>query len=241
MSNRSAIGFLTVAALGSLTLQVWSQPDVKTVAVARTSTPDAVRRLIDQLGDDKYLKREQATRLLVTLGRSALPWVEQATHSKDAEVSLRAQRIALEIQSSLAYLTDALQAPDVVERREAAAGLERLGSEARPALAALIVALKDSDEAVRGSVVGALLAIDPFHAAIAEHVPAKAHVDGKYAKLLRRIKLPGDRQSYSEFRDYGHYQACDWAGQTNIPAGYWVYVYPYWYIWRDEAAKVVNP
>jgi len=237
MASRSAIGLLALAALFTITVRAWCQPEAKTIAVARSTAPAEVRRLIDQLGDDKYLKREQATRVLVALGRRVLPQVQQATHSQDAEVSLRAQRIVLEIQSSVTYLVDTLQAADVAERREAAAGLERLGDGARAALPALLVALKDTDETVRDSVVGTLLAIDPFHAAIAEHVPPRAHADGKYSKLLRRLKIPADRQSYSEFRDYGLYQACDWAGYTNIPAGYWVYVYPYWYIWREETAK----
>lgn len=240
MVRRCLCGLLALFTLTTVALRGWCQPDGGTVAVARSTAPDEVQRLIAQLGDDKYLKREQATRVLVALGRGALPQVQQATHNKDAEVSLRAQRIALEIQSSVAYLTETLQDADVTERREAAAGLERLGSGARPALAALIQALKDNDEAVRDSAVGALLAIDPFHEAIAAHVPPKAHADGKYAKLLRRLKIPTDRQSYSEFRDFGLYQACDWAGYTNIPAGYWVYVYPHWYIWREETVKA-NP
>ena len=29
----------------------------------------------------------------------------------------------------------------------------------------------------------------------------------------------------------------DYAGFTGLPAGHWVYVYPYWYIWRDLADK----
>jgi hypothetical protein len=62
---------------------------------------------------------------------------------------------------------------------------------------------------------------------------AKARVGGKYAKLLKRIKVPADKATYRDFTDFGFYQATDWAGYTNLPAGYWVYVYPYWYIWGE--------
>jgi len=156
---------------------------------------------------------------------------------RDAEIANRAQRIVAEIQASPAYLMATLADADPHLRREAATGLERLGPDAREALPALVEALKDNDDGVREAAVSAIVAIDPYHTAIEEHVPVKAHVEGKYTRLLRRFKAPQDRQSYTEFRDYGFYQACDWAGHTGIPAGYWVYSYPYWYVWKDQANK----
>lgn len=61
-----------------------------------------------------------------------------------------------------------------------------------------------------------------------------ASVNGKYARLLRVIEVPADRNQYGEFNDHGHWQGNAWAGYTNLPPGYWVYVYPDWYIWGDQ-------
>jgi hypothetical protein len=63
-------------------------------------------------------------------------------------------------------------------------------------------------------------------------------VDGKYAMLLRQIKVEKDFEKYGAFRDVGRRATmADYAGLTGLPAGHWVYVYPYWYIWRDLAEK----
>jgi HEAT repeat protein len=198
---------------------------------------EQIRQLIQQLGDDRFRLREQATRELIEIGRPALALVREAMDHRDAEIANRAQRIVAEIQSSLEYLLAILKEGDAKLRMEAAIGLERLGPAGKDAMPVLLAALQDDNNEVREAVVSAILAIDPFQPAIEDYVPARAHVQGKYAKLARRLKAPQDRQSYSDFRDYGFYQACDWNGYTNIPAGYWVYVYPYWYVWREQANK----
>ncbi len=64
----------------------------------------------------------------------------------------------------------------------------------------------------------------------------KARVNGKYAMLLRQIKVPADAAQYADFRDLGPRNVVNYAGFTGLPGGHWVYVYPYWYIWRDLAA-----
>src|SRR5262249_34679748 len=64
----------------------------------------------------------------------------------------------------------------------------------------------------------------------------KAGVLGKYRMLLRQIKVAEDRALYGDFSDYGIYEAAEYAGHKDLPAGQWVYVYPYWYIWRDRTA-----
>ncbi len=58
-----------------------------------------------------------------------------------------------------------------------------------------------------------------------------ASFGGKYAGLLRRIKVPKDRGRYGVCRDYGRYSGSSWAGYRNLPAGYWTYKFPNWYIW----------
>ncbi len=66
----------------------------------------------------------------------------------------------------------------------------------------------------------------------------KARVDGKYAMLLRQVKVEQDYKEYGAFRDVGKKPAsAEYHGVKEVPAGFWVYVYPYWYIWRDETAQ----
>jgi Ca-activated chloride channel family protein len=70
-----------------------------------------------------------------------------------------------------------------------------------------------------------------------EDTEAKASVSGKYENLLRIVAAPGDAASYGAFHDYGHWDGTSYAGQDNLPKGYWVYVAPNWYIWGDEAPR----
>ncbi len=60
-----------------------------------------------------------------------------------------------------------------------------------------------------------------------------ANANGKYRVLVRRLHVPGDCATYGSFKDYGAYAATSYAGHANLPAGYWVYRYPYWYLWRS--------
>ncbi len=62
----------------------------------------------------------------------------------------------------------------------------------------------------------------------------KASVSGKYYNLLRVINVPQDRGSYGDFDDYGYYSSTSYAGYDYVPAGYWVYLYPDWYIWGNQ-------
>lgn len=99
-------------------------------------------------------------------------------------------------------------------------------------------------EALRGMVGGVVGLLLPALALGAERPEAlplqeafrKAQVDGKYEMLLRQIKVPGDYEKYGDFRDSGLRELKKYADFTELPKGYWVYVYPYWYIWRDLSA-----
>ncbi len=62
----------------------------------------------------------------------------------------------------------------------------------------------------------------------------KATVDGKYRRLLKKIEVRSDVTTYGEFKDYGHWDETVYSGYADLPAGYWVWVYPNWYIWGDE-------
>ena len=207
---------------------------------SKAAAPDAkqLKKLIHDLGADEFSVREKATQALSEIGRPALPALREALQqSTDAEVRQRARRVMDSIQTSTKYLLESLKDPDPAQRKEAAEILERLGADAKPVVPALVEALKDKDENVRDAVINALLAIDPAAAALTRAIPAKAHVDGKYQKLLRRIRVPRDKQNYSAFSDYGHFEGTEWAGYTNLPTGYWVYVYPHWYIWEEKKEK----
>jgi len=65
----------------------------------------------------------------------------------------------------------------------------------------------------------------------------KASVGGAYTILLKKLEAKEDRESYSEFNDYGAWQGTSYAGHNDLPVGYWVYVYPNWYIWAAKNAK----
>jgi hypothetical protein len=75
----------------------------------------------------------------------------------------------------------------------------------------------------------------PLVALPAAEAEAKASVNGKYKNLLRIVAAETDKSTYNAFHDYGRWDSTSYAGQTNLPRGYWVYVYPNWYIWGDAA------
>jgi hypothetical protein len=64
-----------------------------------------------------------------------------------------------------------------------------------------------------------------------------ASVEGKYTQLLREFEVEPDYLEFGEFEDYGHYPACGYRGYRDLPEGYWVYVYPRWYIWGQRRAE----
>jgi hypothetical protein len=68
----------------------------------------------------------------------------------------------------------------------------------------------------------------------------KARVNGKYAMLLRQFKVEKDLNKYKAFKDLGARKVTEYAGHKDLPPGYWVYVHPYWYIWRDLTKEARN-
>jgi len=63
----------------------------------------------------------------------------------------------------------------------------------------------------------------------------KATVGGKYSNLLRKILVKNDFAQEGEFNDYGMWRASRYAGYKDLPDGYWVYVYPHWYIFGTKS------
>jgi len=74
-----------------------------------------------------------------------------------------------------------------------------------------------------------------------EEALVKARVDGKYQMLLRQFKAPDDEKEHGAFKDLGPQARSEYRGQTNLPSGHWVYVAPYWYIWRDAETGAPRP
>jgi Ca-activated chloride channel family protein len=67
----------------------------------------------------------------------------------------------------------------------------------------------------------------------------KATVNNKYRRLLKKIEVPNDLQSFGGFYDYGVWEGTSYAGHSDLPAnGHWVYVSPHWYIWGEEVEPV---
>jgi hypothetical protein len=100
---------------------------------------------------------------------------------------------------------------------------------------ALAAALWAGVSALNGRAAAA-----PANAADLEEALKKATVNGKYRMLLRQFKVQKEDDSYGDFKDLGYRTTTEYAGQTGLPAGHWVYVAPYWYIWRD-LTSVVRP
>src|SRR5688572_30057320 len=67
--------------------------------------------------------------------------------------------------------------------------------------------------------------------------PPEASAGGKYSGLLRVVPAPGDEATHGKFREAGYSHTPSWAGQDNLPAGYWVYVAPNWYIWQKQTVS----
>ena len=61
----------------------------------------------------------------------------------------------------------------------------------------------------------------------------KAAVEGKYKNLMRVLLVPNDRSSCNQFTDFGFWNGTAYADVTDLKPGYWVYIYPRWFVWSD--------
>jgi HEAT repeats len=141
------------------------------------------------------------------------------------------------IKTGLPAALEELKSAPPAARRERVEALGRFaaGVGARDALPALVELLKDQDAGVRQAAARVVAAIDPADKAAVELLPPKASAEGKYTRLLRVLYLPGDKSRYNDYSDSGHYDAySEYEGYKNIPAGYWVYLHPCWYVWDGE-------
>ncbi len=73
-----------------------------------------------------------------------------------------------------------------------------------------------------------------------DNVSTKTSVNGKYSNLVQVLKCEKDKGNYGEFKDYGHWSGGPWCGKTG-KSGYWVWVYPNWYVWAKKGASPKIP
>jgi len=234
---RRATAVVLAAGLLGLALGLSPAPEASAAPKVDPELAAKIKDLIKQLGADTFDARQKATEELKKIGAPAVPDLRKATKSDDPEVRHRAQAVLDTITLSIEYLIDGLKDADAAVRKESAEKLGELGAKAKEAVPALVEAMKDKDEDVRDAAIVAVVSIDPDNKAVANAAPKKASVNGKYKKLLRRIKVENDKASYTEFSDYGYYTGTSYVGYDNLPPGYWVYVYPHWYIWGEMSTK----
>lgn len=65
----------------------------------------------------------------------------------------------------------------------------------------------------------------------------EASVKGNYVNLLHVIEVPEDKAIYDALCNWG-YSICDaYADNTDLKPGFWVYVYPNWFVWERLAIE----
>jgi hypothetical protein len=140
-------------------------------------------------------------------------------------------------------LTKALTDTVPFVRREAATALGGIGPDASSAVPTLVDLLNGNDQGLQDAVMMALENISP---GLESKVPVlkdvrdrRASAGGKYADLARRLHDAEQMESVSIFQDAGLREGIsNYRGHKDLPAkGYWVYLYPYWYIWGDQTKQ----
>lgn len=63
----------------------------------------------------------------------------------------------------------------------------------------------------------------------------------RYRTLLRKLAAPDDRTAYGDFCDFGYWAGTRYRGQQDLPPGYWVYLAPDWYIFKEEGSGTPPP
>jgi len=64
------------------------------------------------------------------------------------------------------------------------------------------------------------------------------NANGKYLNLLYVLDMPKDREAYGGHCDWGYWTGTAWGDYTDLKPGFWVYVYPKWYIWGSRADEI---
>jgi HEAT repeat protein len=154
-----------------------------------TPTDDALKALVEQLGDDSFRKREQASHQLVAIGGRAKAFLQRAANDSDYEVAFRAKACLQEIDQGGTARTLEAAARLVAVRKPAdavpvlldflpVADDESVAEEVRVAVAVLAVKDGKADPALveglkdKNAVKRAACATTLARAGLAEHLPA---------------------------------------------------------------------
>jgi len=60
-----------------------------------------------------------------------------------------------------------------------------------------------------------------------------ASAGGAYKRLIHLLKVPEDSSYYGEYYVYGYWDGESYGGYHKLSPGYWVYLYPNWYVWAE--------
>lgn len=66
---------------------------------------------------------------------------------------------------------------------------------------------------------------------VQDAVPPVATVGQKYYNLHHQFDCPEDEADYGKLHELGYRTETEYKGHTKLPAGFWVYAAPRWYIW----------
>lgn len=64
---------------------------------------------------------------------------------------------------------------------------------------------------------------------------------GKYSMLISQIFAPKDQQKWGAYCDHGYQKTPRPRKGIPQPRGYYVYVYPHWYVWRHNKSQEQKP
>ena len=94
---------------------------------------------------------------------------------------------------------------------------------------------QESSPAPAAELGGTVQRIEPAQ----KHVTRAGNPDGaaprsSYRTLLKKLDVPDDQPRFGDFCDWGYWTGTQYAGQDNLPPGYWVYLSPTWYIFKED-------
>jgi len=225
--------------------------DHKVNAAPWSDSKPLVEALIRDLrGQDDLLRLKALGQLQQWFGpelKAAIPVLTDTL--VDGNKELRKLAVAalanrsLNAEDVVPTLVGALKNRDRDVRLRALCGLAIRGPAAKVAIPALTLAMNDKDAQVADAAAAALVCINPDLEgkipAITTALERKASIGGLYRTLLKRIKVTEDLGS-QPFQNRAAIvrlssPMIEYHGHKNLPKGYWVYVYPYWYIWGERA------
>ncbi len=170
------------------------------------SSPDPAS-LVNQLGSSHYASRVSAEGELARLGRTALPALRAAKHSKDAEIRTRSVALVSRIETSMLLEStpvglDFRDTPltEAIERvgRQSGLGLS-LADEERPMLAGRRITLRSDRPLPFWEAVDALCSAGNLHP-VQGDPPSKGVLDGSLLLLDGPMTGPGPVSDSGAFR-----------------------------------------